>query len=129
MKYVVLIHSNPTKWAHPMFLHQREQLEPEAQATRLKEFGALLTEIEQSGELIESAALDAPSTSKALRVRDEQLTVTDGPFADAKEHLAGFFLIDVASEERAIEIASRLPDSRYGTVELRPLADLSGMES
>ncbi|MEV0271247.1 MAG: YciI family protein [Hamadaea sp.] len=128
MKYVVLIHSNPASWVHPMFLHQHEPLEPEARETKLKEFAALMTEIHQSGELVESAALDAPSTTKTLRIRDEQLTVTDGPFVDVKEHLAGFFLIDVASEERAIEIASRMPDARYGTVELRPLADLSDME-
>jgi len=128
MKYVVLIHSNPASWVHPMFLHQREPLEPEARETRLKEFNALLTEISQSGELVESAALNSPSTARSLVVRDEQLTVTDGPFADAKEHLAGFFLIDVASEERAIEIASRLPDARHGTVELRSVAELSDME-
>lgn len=128
MKYVVMIHSNPASWVHPMFLHQNEILEPEVREARLKEFAELMTEIHQSGELVGSAALDAPSTSKILRMSDDKLTVTDGPFADAKEHLAGFFIIDVDSEERAFEIASRMPDAKNSPVEIRPFADLSHME-
>jgi len=64
----------------------------------------------------------------SVRLRDGVLTATDGPFADAKEHMAGFFIVDCESRERAIEIASRFPDARNGGVEVRPVMDLSGME-
>jgi hypothetical protein len=56
------------------------------------------------------------------------LAATDGPFADAKEQLAGYFLVDCASQERVEEIARRFPDARNGGVEIRPVMDLSGME-
>ena len=53
---------------------------------------------------------------------------SDGPFAEVKEHLAGFYLIDVASEERAVEVAARLPDAVWGLVEVRPVLDMSGWD-
>jgi hypothetical protein len=128
MRYVVLIYSNPATWVHPMFLHQHEQLDPEQRAAQITEFETLLKEITESGELVDSAALADPVLGASVRLRDGVLTATDGPFADAKEHMAGFFIVDCESRERAIEIASRFPDARNGGVEVRPVMDLSGME-
>ena len=128
MRYVIMIYSNPATWVHPMFLHQQEPLAPEERAAQLDEFGALLKEIAESGELIDSAALADPVISRTLRFRDGVPTITDGPFADAKEQMAGYFLVDCETPERAEEIAARFPDARHGGVEIRPVMDLSGME-
>lgn len=128
MKYVVLIYSNPASWTHPMFLHQHETLSQEQQDARMNEFGALLDEIGQSGELVGHAALADPINTRTVRMRDESLAVTDGPFLESKEHLAGYFVVDCESVERATEIAARFPDVRDSAVEVRPIMDLSGLE-
>jgi hypothetical protein len=124
----MMIYSNPATWEHPMFLHQREPLAPEVRAAQLDEFGILLKEIAESGELIDSAALADPMLSRTIRFRDGLPAITDGPFADAKEQMAGFFLLDCETPERAAEIAARFPDARNAGVEIRPVMDLSGME-
>lgn len=128
MKYMIMIYSNPVTWAHPTFLHQREQLTPAERAAQLEEFRALMTEIAQSRELVSTAALGDPVQSRTIRFRDGVPAATDGPFADAKEQMAGYFVVDCATPERAAEIAARFPDARSGAVEIRPVVDLSEME-
>jgi hypothetical protein len=128
VKYLIMIYSNPATWAHPTFLHQREQLAPDERAAQLEEFRALLTEIAESRELVSSQALGDPAQSRTIRFHDGVPAATDGPFGDAKEQMAGFFLIDCATPERAAEIAARFPDARTGAVEIRPVVDLSEME-
>ncbi|GAA1422371.1 YciI family protein [Catellatospora coxensis] len=125
MKYVVLIYNNPTTWQHPMFLQQSEPLSEQERAERTSEFQTLLKELTETGELVDSAALGDPAHSMALRMREGVLAATDGPFADVKEHLAGYFVLDCATPERARELARRFPDVRAGGVELRPVLDLS----
>lgn len=127
MKYVVLIYSNPTNWVHPLFLQQEKALTPTDRDRQVHEFVSLLQEISGSGELVDSAALGDPATAKTIRSRDDVLVATDGPFADVKEHLAGFFVLDCESLERAVEIGGRFPDVYGGAVEVRPVADLSEM--
>ncbi len=97
MKYVILIHSNPQPWGHPTGDHLPEfQALPAAQRERMESaFEALLTELEASGELVLGEALADPSTARLFRWADGDPVVTDGPYSEAKEHLAGFFLIDV----------------------------------
>lgn len=128
MKYVLLIYSNPANWVHPMFLHQPEPLSPDDRDARISEFNALLKEITESGEFVDAAALADPINTRTVRVRDEVPVTTDGPFVDTKEHLAGYFVIDCESPERAARIAARFPDARYSAIEVRPIMDLSGME-
>jgi hypothetical protein len=128
MRYVIMIYSNPATWEHPMFLHQQEQLAPEERDAQLADFSALMHEIAASGELVDTAALADPADSRVIRVRDGALAVTDGPFADAKEQMAGYFVVDCETPERVMEIAMRLPDARNSGVEVRPVMDLSGME-
>jgi hypothetical protein len=106
-----------------MFLHQAEQLAPDERAAQLDEFRALMTEIAQSGELIDTAALGDPATGRVIRFRDGVPAATDGPFADSKEQMAGYFVVDCVSFDRATEIAARFPDARHGGVEVRPLRD------
>lgn len=128
MQYVILIYSNPVNWEHPMFLHQNETLSADERDARMSEFTTLLKEIAESGELIGSAPLADPINTKTVQIRDGVLASTDGPFVDSKEHLAGYFVVDCESVERAVEIAARFPDARLSAVEVRPIMDLSAPE-
>lgn len=87
-----------------------------------------MREIVESGELVSGAPLADPGATRLVRVRDGGTDVTDGPFIEGKEQLAGYFVVDCESEQRACEIASRFPDARFATVEVRPIMDLGGQE-
>ncbi|MGW4461162.1 YciI family protein [Micromonospora sp. NBC_01796] len=130
MKFLLLIYSNPENWEHPMFLRNPEFLAmPAAEREALTEQAeALGREISESDELVVAAALADPVTTRTVRVRDNVLTTTDGPYLETKEQLAGYDVLDCESMERAIEIASRIPDARFGAVEIHPIMDMSGLE-
>lgn len=128
MKYLIMIYSNPVTWVHPMFLHQAEQPAPAERDAQIDEFRALMTEIAQSGELVDTAMLGDPAQGRVIRFRDGVPVATDGPFADSKEQMAGYFVVDCVSAERAAEIAARFPDARHGGVEIRPVVDPARME-
>jgi hypothetical protein len=122
MKYLILIYSNPMS---------RELWNGFSQAERaegLRAYEALTEDLAASGELIVGEALADPSLAKRVEVRDGQTMTTDGPFAEVKELLAGFFFIQCESFERAIVVASRVPEAEFGLVEVRPVMDLSGFE-
>lgn len=122
MKYLILIHSNPKS---------RQIWEGFSDAQRAEGFGvyaALSEDLAASGELIVTEALADPSLSKRISVREGRTMTSDGPFAEVKELLAGFFLIECDSIERAIEIAARVPEAELGLVEVRPVLDLGGLE-
>ena len=127
MKYLLLIHSNPVTWGHPSFLHAEEgiKLPKSARAALTAQLDGLITELRERGELVALEPLAAPKTTKVVRVREGVRAVTDGPYSEAKEQLAGFFLIDVDSPERAEEVAARIPEAQFFAVELRPIDDLS----
>lgn len=130
MKYLMLIYSNPEPWGHPSYLSIPETLamdESEREAM-LAEGEAWFDEIRQSGELVSAEALAAPLTARTVRVRDNAPLVTDGPYVEAKEQMAGVFVLDCATPERAEEIASGVPDARFSAVELRPIMDSAGQE-
>jgi hypothetical protein len=94
----------------------------------ISEATAIVEELSASGEFVGGEGLADPSTAKAVRVRGGVPAVTDGPYLEAKEHLAGYCLFECGSEERALEIATRWPDARYWGVELRRLMDAAGLE-
>jgi hypothetical protein len=121
MKYVILIHSNPQPWGHPTGNFVAEGLaRPQEERERGgAAFDAMLEELSKSGELKGGEALGDPASSRILRWSESGTLVTDGPYAEAKEHLAGFFLLDVASQERAEELAVNFAGPG-DTVELRP---------
>lgn len=125
MKFVLMVYSNPRNWSHPMFLQAEEALAmSEAERAALRaQIVELFDEISENGEFVDGFALADPSTTAVSRVRDGVLTTTDGPFAETKEHLAGFFILDCASIERVNEIAGRFPDARFGSIVVRPLMD------
>ena len=81
--------------------------------------------LRQSGHHIAAEALQPVHTATTVRVRNGKLGVTDGPFAETKEQLAGFYLIDAADLNEAIQLASRIPPARIGSVEVRPVRELA----
>ena len=122
MKYLILIHSNP---------QVRQRWEGLSDAQRA-EFGrghfALTDELAASGELIVSEGLADPALAKRVTARDGQVITSHGPFAEVKEHLAGFYLVDCESTDRAVQIAARVPDAVWGLVEVRPVLDMSTLD-
>jgi hypothetical protein len=121
VKYVILIHSNPQPWGHPTgdFVAEHQAL-PAAQREALQAgFETVLTELSERGELVGGEALADPRSARLYRWEGGRPLVTDGPYAEAKEHLAGFFLIDVESQERAEEVVAHFSGPGE-TVELRP---------
>ena len=121
MKYVVLIHSHPEPWAHPTIEHTEEgqALPAEKRRNMDTDFDALLAELSASGEFVSAEALAEPRVAKIARWGSGGPLVTDGPFAETKEQLAGFFVIDCATRERAEELARRFA-APGDTIELRP---------
>jgi hypothetical protein len=119
MKYLILIYSDPESqraWAGASDAQRSEGF---------GEYAELNAELAASGELVMAEALDQ-SYSTSVTVQRGKTITTDGPFADADEQVAGFYLLECASRERAIEIAARIPDAQYAHVEVRPVLDLSG---
>jgi hypothetical protein len=121
VKYVILIHSNPQPWGHPTahFLPEVQALPQEERDRMDADFEELLGELQGSGELITAEALGDPSSSRIYRWGTGAALASDGPYSETKEHLAGFFLIDVASPDRAEEVATRFA-SPGDVIELRP---------
>jgi hypothetical protein len=121
VKYVILIHSNPQPWGHPTsdFLPEHQALPAGDRQRSNDDLETMLTQLSTSGELVGGEALAAPSTARLYRWDGGRRVATDGPYSETKEHLAGFFLIDVASQERAEEIVQAFSGPGE-TVELRP---------
>lgn len=122
MKYVILIHANPEPWGHPTSIYSAEgRMLPQQEHDRMdREFEALLTEISASGEFVTAEALADPASSTLYGWSADGPLTTEGPYAEAKEQLAGFFLIDCATRTRADEIAAQFAQPG-GVVELRPV--------
>ena len=119
VKYMLLIYSNPESWAS-LSAEQREGLS--------RAHNDLTRELSEQGLLVSAAGLADPITSRTVSVRDETTTTTDGPYAEAKEHLAGFYLVECDDIDQAIDYAARMPDAQYVAVEVRPVMDASGLE-
>jgi hypothetical protein len=87
----------------------------------------LAREIESTGQYLASAPLCPTSTAASVRVRKGKRFVTDGPFAETREQLGGYFLVDAKDRDEAIAIAERIPMARRGTVEVRPVIEIPGL--
>jgi hypothetical protein len=86
-------------------------------------------ELKKEGKLIESQQLEAASTARSLRIRNGRASVVDGPFAETKEILGGFNLIEAADIDEAVRIASGFPWAKYGCLELRPVRDFEAVRA
>jgi len=127
VKFVILIHSNPRPWGHPTgdYIADQQALPKEQRAQRNAEFEAVMAEMQEQGELVGGEALGDPAAARLYRWKGGEPIATDGPYAEAKEHFAGFFLIDVTSRERAEQIAATFSGPGE-TVELRPTMKVGG---
>jgi hypothetical protein len=116
MKYMLLIYSDPS--TGPADAAAGEKL--------MGEYMSFTQEIRDSGEMVAGDPLQGADTATAVRVRLGKVGTTDGPYAETKEHLGGYYIVDVKDLDRAIEIAARIPDARSGTIEVRPVMETPG---
>ncbi len=122
MKYLIMVYTNPA---------MREAWASFSDAQRAAGYAAhaaVREEIDAAGELVQSAALVDPSQARVVSLRDGQILTTDGPFAEAKEQVAGFYLVDCESMERAVEYAAKLPEAAFYMVEVRAVLNMRGAD-
>ena len=118
-----MVYGNP--WSREMWASFTD----EQRAEGFRIHNQLRDSLIASGELIMSEALADPSTATRVTARENGEVVTsDGPFAEAKELLAGFYLVDCDNRESAVAIAARVPEAAFGLVEVRPVMDMRGLE-
>ena len=116
MQYLLLIHDDERTWPS---LPKAEQHEI------IREYAQLTAELRESGVYLGSNRLAPAATAATVRVRDDQELVTDGPFAETKEQLGGYYLIEVDSLDEALEWAAKIPSARLGgSIEVRPIAEM-----
>jgi len=117
MKYMLLVYHNEQSFA---------ELGEATHVQMLEESIRLAHKITSGGQYL-AAPLQPTSTATCVQVRDGKHRVTDGPYAETKEQLAGYFLIDAKDLDQAIGIAAQVPGARIGTVEIRPVRDVPGL--
>jgi hypothetical protein len=115
MRYALLIYASEQDWAN--------QTEEQAQAVN-QEYMAFTKDIIDRGLMKGGEALQATATATTVRVRDGETLTTDGPFAETKDQLGGFYLVDCKDLDEAIEVAARIPDARRGSIEIRPIMEV-----
>lgn len=114
MKYLCLIYDDEREWAKL----------PEAEMEEvMAEYFAFTERVKQSGHFVAGEALHPTTTATTVRVRGGKTDTTDGPFAETREQLGGFYLIEARDLNEAIQIAARIPAARWGSVEVRPVID------
>jgi hypothetical protein len=114
MRYLLLIYGNEQAWA---------EFGPEDMKAEYEAYDAFGKWLTGQGWMRGGDALEPTSVATSVRVRDGQTLTTDGPFAETKEQLGGFYLIECDNLDQAIEAASRIPAARGGTIEVRPIAE------
>src|SRR3954464_11016915 len=113
MQYVLLIYTpEPT-----------EGVPPDAMATEMEEYNAFTAHLRERGALLAGEALDGVATATTVRVVDGRTITNDGPFAETKETLGGFYLVEAADLDEAISYAAMIPGAKIGCIEVRPVWD------
>jgi hypothetical protein len=115
MKYMLLIYSDENTWTQS----EMEQC--------YQDSSQLTHELNANGQYLGASPLHSISMATSVRVRDGKKLLTDGPFAETREQLGGYFLIEAKDLDEAISIAERIPSARKGTVEIRPIFELLGL--
>jgi hypothetical protein len=115
LKYMLLIYGNEQAWDE---LAREECYVESAQVAR---------DLHARGQYLGASPLRSVATATSVRIREGKRIVTDGPFAETREQLGGYFLIDAPDLDQALEIAARIPAARVGTVEIRPVVDVAGL--
>lgn len=118
MQYLLLIYENEKLSA---------SMSPEAQKANFQRYFKFTEDVRNAGAYIDGNPLQESHTATSVRVRNGQRTLTDGPFAETREQLGGYYLLDCASLDDAIKWAAQIPASEVGTVEIRPVFDPAAM--
>lgn len=91
------------------------------------ESAQLTQDLNAKGQYVAAGPLHSVATATSVRVRDGQRVVTDGPFAETREQLGGYYVVEARDLDEAMAIAERIPPARYGTIEIRPLIEIEGL--
>ena len=114
MKYMLLIYHDEQAW--------KRQTEAERQQI-YREYRQLIQQLQSSGQYLAGDQLQPAATASTVRVRDGKQMVTDGPFAETREQIGGFFMIDANDLDEATRIAGQIPSARMGVIEIRPVVE------
>ena len=117
MQSLLLIYGDETAW---------NDAGPEAVGQMMEEYGVFTEWLRTSGSYVAGEALEPTNQATTVRVRDGQTMTTDGPFAETKEQLGGFYLIDAPNLDDAIAAAARIPGAKVGSIEIRPVVEFPG---
>jgi hypothetical protein len=122
VKYLLAMYMNPEVW---------DGLSEQDKDDVMTGHGEFIRRIRESGEMISTQALDAPAKSAVVRVKNGMPAITDGPFVESKEFLAGYYLVECASQERAYEVAAMIPDAKIDGlgIEVRPVVFFADSET
>jgi hypothetical protein len=115
MKYMLLIYSDEQALSES----KREQC--------YRDSTELAHQLKSSRQYLSTNALQPTATATSVQVRDDKRLITDGPFAETREQLGGYFLVEASNLDEAIGIAARIPAARFGTVEIRPVMEVAGL--
>src|ERR687896_1824967 len=116
MKYLCLIYEDEKAWL---------ELPKQQSDAIMGEYFAFTEDIRKRGQYVAGEALHPTQTAATVRVRNGKTSTTDGPFAETKEQLGGFYLVEAKDLNDAIQVAQRIPSARFGSVEVRPIMDFS----
>jgi hypothetical protein len=116
MRYMLLIYSD-----------EKNAITPAEREDCYVKSAQLAREIHSSGNYLAASPLHPTSTATSVRIRDNKRLVTDGPFAETREQLGGYYLINAENLDEAINIATRIPAAHWGTVEVRPVLEIPGL--
>ena len=120
MKYLILVHHDEAAFEKISETKRKELLAKSVQLTH---------QLHDNGQYVHTSPLHPAATAIIVRVREGKQFVTDGPFVETREQLAGYFLIEARDLNEAIGIAARVPGARIGTVEVRPLREIRGLQN
>jgi hypothetical protein len=112
MQYMLLIYNDPHGW---------ESMSQEERGEIYNAYGTFTAELQASGKMVAGDALQAIDTATSVRIREGETLTTDGPFAETKEVLGGYYLVDVETLDEALEWGAKVPGAKYGTIEVRPV--------
>jgi hypothetical protein len=115
MKYMLLVYMD------------EKAMSDDERARCYVESAELAQDLDRNGKYIAAAPLHSVSTATTVQVRSGKRLVTDGPFAETREQLGGYYLVDAADLDEAMAIAEQIPGARYGTIEIRPLLEIPGL--
>jgi hypothetical protein len=117
VKYMLLLASNPADEPTP---------DSDAFGPYMAEWFAYSQALAEAGAMVTGDALQGPETASTVQVRDGERIVTDGPFIESKEVIGGFYVIDVANLDEALDWAAKIPNAHFGTIEVRPVMEFDG---